>query len=906
MNVYQASCTAQTTRRFVKQQLFVITLITTAVLMLISTPTFAQEPVTIEEIVSTGTRSLVERTATETMVPVSMYSTEDMRATGETETSRMLQMVSPSFNFSTSTVSDGTDILRPATLRGLNPDQTLVLVNGKRRHTGALMHVNGSIARGAAGADLNAIPASSIQRIEVLRDGASALYGSDAIAGVINIVLKDQSESIDPFVQWGQTFENDGEIVNLAVNAGWPVLGTGYINVTGEYRDRSATNRAGDDPNQLYNYTQQVSGMDKIDDELLPGDADFVCTEPGSGIAPECSLDSRELGFDRLNHRYGDPDSENAYFSWNAAFPVSDAVEIYTFGGIARRDGESGGFYRRNSNDRTVLSLYPDGFLPLITTEVDDDSIAAGLRGALGAWNYDASVTYGENEFNFTIINSNNVTLGDASPTSANAGTLSDDLTVFNLDLVRQIDVMNGLNLAVGFQFMNEGYQIAAGEAASWQNGLEDDDDPSTAPSACVAPSAANPAGAPHCTQYGGDGAPGIQVFPGFRPSNAVDQDRDSYALYVDVEVDVTDRWLVGGALRFEDYDGFDSVVTGKLATRFGFTDNFALRGSLSSGFRAPSMQQQFFNNVSTQFVGVPVLPQEVATFNTLSPVLGPGGFNIGSLEEETSVNASLGLVWTPTESFTLTTDLYYIAIEDRIVLSGQFEAETPDAGNNNCMNVGDCPIADILAPFAGVNSAQFFTNAIDTETTGVDIVADWVKDFSGGSQLKVSAGLNFNETELDGAPRVPATLANAIGAAAAADTLYSRKEIIWMEDGQPEDRYLLSLVYNLDRFTATVIGNWFGEVTSSESASRSCEAAGDCADQTFGGEWLVDIVFDYQVADSTILTFGVNNLFDTTPDLDQFANNSGIFTFSRRTAPFGFNGGFYYMALNMSFGNGL
>ncbi len=275
-------------------------------------------------------------------------------------------------------------------------------------------------------------------------------------------------------------------------------------------------------------------------------------------------------------------------------------------------------------------------------------------------------------------------------------------------------------------------------------------------------------------------------------------------------------------------------------------------------------------------------------------------------MEEENSVNASLGLVWTPTESFTLTTDLYYIAIEDRIVLSGQFEAEEPGAGNNNCTNPGDCPISDILAPFTGVNSAQFFTNAIDTETTGIDIVADWVKDFSGGSQLKVSAGLNFNETELDGAVRVPSTLANAIGADAAADTLYSRKEIIWMEDGQPEDRYLLSLVYNLDRFTATVIGNWFGEVTSSESASRSCEAAGDCADQTFGGEWLVDIAIDYQVADSTTLTFGVNNLFDTTPDLDQFANNSGIFTYSRRTAPFGFNGGFYYMSLNMSFGNGL
>jgi iron complex outermembrane receptor protein len=863
------------------------------------------KPQIIEEIVTVGTRSLVERTATETMVPVSTYTGDDMRATGETETARMLQMVSPSFNFSTSTISDGTDILRPATLRGLNPDQTLVLVNGKRRHTGALMHVNGSIGRGAAGVDLNAIPASSIQRIEVLRDGASALYGSDAIAGVINVVLKDQSERVDPYLQMGQTYENDGGVVDISVNAGWPVLDTGYINVTGEYRDRQATNRAGDDPNQLYNYTQQVAGTSAIDDSLVPGDPGFVCTEPGSGIAPECSLDLRELDFDRLNHRYGDPDSENWYFSWNAGFPVSEAIEVYTFGGIARREGESGGFYRRASNDRTVLSLHPDGFLPLINTEVDDDSVAVGVRGTVGEWYYDASATYGENEFNFTINNSNNVTLGDASPTNADAGTLGDDLTVFNFDVARQLDVLHSMNLAFGFQFMNEGYSIAAGEATSWQNGLEDDDNPATMPSACVPVGSPNPTGAPFCNQFGGNGAPGIQVFPGFRPSNAVDQDRNSYALYVDAEVDVTERWLIGGAVRWEDYDGFDSVVTGKLATRWSVVENFALRGSASTGFRAPSMQQLYFNNVSTQFRGVPVVPQEVATFNVLSPVLGPSGFDTGSLEEETSVNLSAGLVWTAADNFTITTDLYYIAIEDRIVLSGQFESETPGGGNNNCTNPGDCPIKDILDQFAGVTSAQFFTNAIDTETTGIDIVADWVKDFPAGGQFKVSGGFNFNSTELDGTPEVPPTLAAAIGAQAAADTLYSRQEIIWMEDGQPDQHHVLSTTYNLDKFTFTAIGNYFGEVKSTESSSRSCETAGDCADQTFGGAFLLDLVFDYQIVDSTTLTFGVNNLFDKTPDANLFGNNSGIFPFSRRTTPFGFNGGFYYMALNMSFGNG-
>jgi iron complex outermembrane receptor protein len=326
-------------------------------------------------------------------------------------------------------------------------------------------------------------------------------------------------------------------------------------------------------------------------------------------------------------------------------------------------------------------------------------------------------------------------------------------------------------------------------------------------------------------------------------------------------------------------------------------------------------MQQLYFNNVSTQFRGSPVMPQEVATFNTLSAVLGPSGFNVGALEEETSVNLSAGFVWTAGDNFTITTDLYYINIEDRIVLSGQFAAESEDAMGGMCVpgaNPGDpgfCPIKDILDQFPGVNSAQFFTNSIDTETTGIDIVADWAKDLSGGGLFKLSAGFNFNSTELDGTPTVPQTLIDAIGEQAATDTLYSRQEIIWMEDGQPDQHHVLSASYNLNKFTVTGIGNYFGEVKSTESDSRACNDSTSedfpCEDQTFGGAFLMDLVFDYEVAESTTFTIGVNNLFDKTPDANQFGNNSGIFPFSRRTTPFGFNGGYYYMAVNMSFGNG-
>ena len=279
-----------------------------------------------EELITIGARGGRERTAVDSAVPVDAFDLEQLAAGGQTEVARMLQMAAPSFNFSTSTISDGTDIVRPATLRGMQPDQTLVLVNGKRRHNSALMHVNGSIGRGTAGVDLNAIPASSIKRIEVLRDGAAAQYGSDAIAGVINVVLKDQTETIDPFIQYGQTFESDGENVLGSINAGFPILGEGFINATLEYRDRSATNRAGLDKRQQFNFQEQVLGQAQLGLNDCVGGCTYRADEPNPASDPQ--------GVN--NHRYGDPDSENLYFYWNAAIPIG-RTELYTFGGIAQR-----------------------------------------------------------------------------------------------------------------------------------------------------------------------------------------------------------------------------------------------------------------------------------------------------------------------------------------------------------------------------------------------------------------------------------------------------------------------------------------------------------------------------------------------------------------------------------------
>jgi iron complex outermembrane receptor protein len=834
----------------------------------------------IDELVTLGSRGAKQRSVIDSAVPVDVFSAETLRGAGQTETSRMLQMAAPSFNFSTSTISDGTDIVRPATLRGMQPDQTLVLVNGKRRHTTALMHVNGSIGRGTAGVDLNAIPPSSIARIEVLRDGAAAQYGSDAIAGVINIVLKDQTGSIDPFLQVGSTYEGDGDQAVVSINAGFPV-GEGFINLTGEYRNRDATNRAGPDPRQQYNFTEQVLGAPQLADS----DGDGISDTGGT-----CTIDPRESSFDRLNHRYGDPDSENIYFTWNAGFPIGgDTFEIYTFGTYASREGESGGFYRRNYDGRSIPSIHPNGFLPLINSEVDDISAGLGLKGGTsgGNWIYDASVTYGENEFEFIINNSNNVAIGPAnSPTSARAGTLTTDLIVANLDFSNAFDIAAGSSLSYGLEWREDGYKITPGEFASYAG-------PTTTPTA-TAPN-----------QYGGTPAAGIQVFPGFQPTNAVDVDRDAWAVYGDFEIDVFESWMVDFAVRYEDYSDFGDTTNFKIATRWNVIDTFALRGSASTGFRAPSLQQQFFNNTSTQFVtvgGVANVPTEVGTFANSSAVVQQG-FGIPQLKEEESTNLSGGFTWAPTDAFSLTMDGYFIAVDDRVVLSGRFTAESVGNDGNACDGdpnpaTSNCPIRAIVEP-NGVNSAQFFSNAIDTETSGVDLIIDYNFEWNGGL-YGMNAGMNWTNTSVTQI-RIPTTLINSPGAE---NTLYSRQEVIWMESGQPKDHYILTGTYAKNKLSALLRGNWFGEVTSTESPATACESTGTCLDQTFGGKWLIDARVGWSFSDRFEVAGGVDNIFDSVPDQQTSAtNNSGIFPYSRRTTPFGFNGAFYYLNLNMSFG---
>ena len=459
---------------------------------------------TIESIVVVGTRS-IGRQALQAPVPIGVVDREQLSFTGQSETGRILQMLVPSFNFSSSSISDGTDALRPATLRGLGPDQTLVLVNGKRRHKSALLHVNTSVGRGTAGTDFNAIPSAAIERIEVLRDGAAAQYGSDAIAGVINIVLKDDIDTGDANLYWGQTHEGDGDTWNGNANYGMKVGDTGFINLTAEWRDRYRTNRAGLTGERQYDWIDVDPGRPA--DKILE-----IENDDGTVTEKSVWFDPREYTFERQNFRVGDADSSQKVGFYNFGLPLTAGLELYSFGGYASRQNNSAGFYRRaNQPSRTVTEIYPDGFLPEINTDIADTSVALGMAWTHEATdlNVDASVNHGLNTFDFFISNSLNASYGASSPTSADAGGFELSQTAFNLDVTYPLQYQSSLvNLAGGVEFRRESYGIHAGEPASWIN-----------------------AGLGAESAVGG-----IQVFPGFRPDNEVDESRTSIAGYADFE----------------------------------------------------------------------------------------------------------------------------------------------------------------------------------------------------------------------------------------------------------------------------------------------------------------------------------------------------------------------------------
>lgn len=772
-------------------------------------PAAPQDPASsLDEVVVTGTRA-PNRSRLDTLAPVDVVTSEDLQNRGTTELAAALAQAVPSLTFQRPSVVDGTDSIRPATLRGLSPDQTLVLVNGTRRHASALVNVNGSVGRGSAAVDLNTIPGVALNRIEVLRDGASAQYGSDAIAGVVNLRLREASSGGGATFTAGQYLttvdtarrENDEQDGTTLTAAGWQGfrLGSdGFLTLSAEILSRNPTNRADLDPR----------------------------------VTPNA-----------VTARFGDPDVDQWTIFANAGKPLANGWEAYGWAGYQDRDSESAAFPRLANNANNVPGIYPDGFLPLIAINSQDASLGGGLRGAVGGWDADINLVYGRNALDFRTENSLNATYGADSPTSFDSGSLIYDQLVFGADFNRQFEVglFEPVNVAVGLEARREGYQIEAGQAESWNRG----------------PLGGN-------TALAG----GAQGFVGFQPSNEVDEDRTAVGVYLDVEAPVTDKFTVAGAVRFEDYSDFGNSTTGKLSARYDFTPAFALRGSVSTGFRAPSLQQSFFTSTASVIQDGAVV--ETGTFPATSLVASTLGAE--PLDAETSTNYTLGAV-IRLGAFDLTVDAYRIDIEDQIVLS------------ENINRSFSPQVASLLDPL-GVQAARFFLNGVDTTTQGVDVVGRYRLSTENHGDLALTVAANFNDVEVTRIPTSSSVL-NPV------PPLFARSRIETIQQGTPDTKVSANADWSYDRWGLTARATHYGDVLQPGSTAAS--------DYSTGDKTVFDLEGRFQANDRVTLALGVDNVLDEYPDaVPASLNSNGVLGFPFYS-PFGFNGRFVYARLSLN-----
>lgn len=805
----------------------------------------------LNRIVIVGSRSATVRSNTQTPVPVDVITSRDLQVTGQVEPTQMLNFVAPSYNSSRQTVADGTDHIDPATLRGLGPDQVLVLVNGRRRYNTALLNVNGTIGRGSVGTDLNSLPPEAIERIEVLRDGASSQYGSDAIAGVINVVLKKNNRGTTLFGHIGQQYAGDGGQRQIGLTQGFKLGKDGFLTLSGDLRHRDPTNRAGDYVGNVYrgfpgNYTPAQF------DSVIALDNPFV----------------QQNGFSRKNNLVvGNSKLDNGGFVVNAGIPITSRLQAFATGSANWRDGKAAGFYRYPyQTSQVITELYPNGFLPYINSTIHDKSVIAGVQGKWSSgWNWDLSQTAGGNSFRFDISNTNNAsqyTAGKAAQTSFYAGTLEFNQYTTNVnfskDLGRRLGFQS-LNIATGAELRFDNYTIQAGEEASYKN---------------YAPTSGRVGGA--------------QVFPGFQPDNAVDETRTVAGAYLDLESDVTNRFLANVAGRYEYYSDFGSNGAGKLALRYKVLDALSVRGSFSNGFRAPSMQQRYFSSVATAFVNVNgvLSPVQNGTFRNNSDVAR--AFGIPSLTAEKSLNYSAGLTSRFGAGWNATADAYLIDIKDRIVLTGTFSKSST-------------VVANLLSAYPDINSVAFFSNAIDTRTKGLDVVISKDTRLSNGS-LRLTLAANFNKTEVTKNKPLPAPLQ---ADAALGTVLFDREQRVRIEKGQPRNKITLALNYLFGKFNFNARATHFGRVESASGNSL-------LLDESFDPRVVTDASIGYKISNFATITIGANNLGDVYPeklkhtDYRGRVDNSsfGRFVYGRSATQFGFNGGYYYTSLVFELSN--
>ncbi|KAA0991165.1 TonB-dependent receptor [Dyadobacter aurulentus] len=828
----------------------------------------------LSEIVVTGSRS-GGRSRIDSPVPVDIIPVSQItNNVGQVDINQILTYIAPSFQSSRQTISDGSDHIDPAQLRGLGPDQVLVLVNGKRRHQSSLVNVNGTVNRGTVGTDLNAIPATAVDKIEILRDGVAAQYGSDAIAGVINIILKSRT-GLSGNVSYGQNVTgyeknyvinygndesvgiSDGGTAQVGLNYGLKIGRKGFLNITGEYVNREATNRTG-------TYTGQIfpAADGKIMDEQLLG--------------------QKGLTRNDFDMRIGNSKVKGGGIVLNASIPLSDNLEFYAFGGYNNKKGNAAGFYRYPNSvpaavRTNVFALYPNGFLPEINSDVTDISAAGGFKGKFGQWKFDLSNTFGKNNFDYTISNSVNYTQVNTAMNiqrAFNAGGNGFSQNTVNLDLGRKFDVLHGLNVAIGAEQRTEKYTITAGEEASYKN-----------------------------YDVAAGVAAGAQVFSGFFPQNAGSHSRNSIAGYLDLEQDITKAWVLSGALRFENYSDFGNTLNYKLSTRYKFTDGIALRASASSGFRAPSLQQRYYAKTNTLFVtqNGQQVAQESGTFTNDSrpaEILG-----IPKLKQETSQSFTVGTTIQLSNAFELTIDAYQIDIDDRIVLTNNFN----DGGN-----------ATLKAQLAAANAttANFFSNAVDTRSRGIESVLSYNTKFGGNQSLRaVLAGTfiqNKVKKDADGKPIIH--VSDILVQTKQVNTYFNREDMSRFEIASPKNKQSLTVNYNIGKLGLMLRAVRFGEVTYWDPTIdptkpdswpvNTLTGQKETLDQTFGAKIVTDIAVNYNLVKGINLSVGSNNLFDVYQDKHTHSGNVslGRFVYSRRVQQMGVNGRYVFARINFNF----
>jgi len=859
----------------------------------------------LSEVVLVGSRNR-SRTVTESTVPIDVLDIKEMAtAVPQVNLNQMLNYVAPSFSSNTQTISDGTDHIDPASLRGLGPDQVLVLINGKRRHNSSLVNVNGTFGRGSVGTDLNAIPASAIKRIEVLRDGASAQYGSDAIAGVINIVLNDNVNELSIDVTAGANFSKnaneqtggvDGETINVAASYGVPLGDNGgYINFSGDFDYRDDYNRmkewegsifngynaienvafqAGTDitnlsNSQIQDFAQDVSYFDAQLKSDIAGAADRETLQTLLNFdVTEQELNARNQVRSDYNMRVGQSALRGGRFFANFTLPLDDnGTEIYSFAGISSRRGNSAGFYRLPNQNRTYTPIYIDGFLPEINSKINDKSISAGIRGKVGDWDVDFSNTWGRNEFMYLISNTSNASLKQASPTTFDAGGFSFAQNTTNLDVSKLYDdVFEGLNVAFGAEYRLENYEIVAGERASYEQ-YTDQGTPIT-----------NATQIPAKDFFGRARPGGSQVFPGFSPKNEISRERSSIAGYFDVEADLTEAFLLTFATRFEDYSDFGSTINFKVSSRYKLTDNINIRAAAGTGFRAPSLHQLYFNSTSTIFDNNGD-PQEVGTFSNDSRAAKLLG--IPELKEETSKSLSVGFTaQIPEANLSLTVDGYFVAIDDRVVYTGQFEG--PGTGTE----------LDNLLAQANATAASFFSNAINTESKGLDLVLTHNARFGEDFRLKSDLAATLSKTKKVGDIKASPQLERA----GLVGTYFPEDSRVYLEEAVPRTKINLSNSLTLGKMNVFLRNVYFGEVTEAVTTVAN--------QQVFESKIVTDLSVGYKATEALTLTVGANNLFDIYPDRadPQYNNRSdGRFDWSRRAQQFGIGGRFLFARVSLT-----